>query len=62
MQLLDLPDNIVPKEFKFARSVQVWSVGYAYRIKGDLDKAEHCFREALELGYSLDNVYTIVST
>jgi LuxR family maltose regulon positive regulatory protein len=62
MQLLDLPDDIVPKEFKFARSVQVWSVGYAYRIKGDLDKAEHCFREALELGYSLDNVYTIVST
>lgn len=62
LQLLDLPDDIVPKEYKFARSVQVWSVGYAYRIKGDLDNAERCFREALDLGYSLDNVHTIAST
>ena len=62
MQLLDLPDDIVPKEFKFARSVQVWAVGFAYRIKGDLDNAERCYREALDLGYSLDNVHTIVST
>ena len=62
MQLLDLPDDIVPKEYKFARSVQVWSVGFAYRIKGDLDNAERCFREAVDLGYSLDNVHTIAST
>jgi ATP/maltotriose-dependent transcriptional regulator MalT len=51
----------VPPEAGFARSVQRWAVGYALRIKGDLPGARRCFEEVLEIGYRLDNPWTIVT-
>jgi LuxR family maltose regulon positive regulatory protein len=62
MKLLNLRENTFPKQSKFSRSVQFWSVGYALRIKGDLEGAEKYFRQALDLAYDLNNVYSIVST
>jgi len=59
--LTDLPDDIVPIDYPFARSVHRWAVGYGWRILGNLEKAEFCFREVVEIGYTLDNLFTIVS-
>lgn len=59
--LIDLPKDSVPKEFKFAYSVHCWSVGYGHRILGNLDAAIDCFEEVLQIGYEIDNLYTIVS-
>lgn len=55
------PDNLVPADAGFARSVQVWAVGYALRMMNNLDRARACFEEALRIGFALDNLWTIAS-
>ena len=60
--LTGLPENIVPKSSLFARGVHRWAVGYGLRIMGDIEGAMRCFTEALEIGYELDNLFSIVTT
>ncbi len=59
LALTELPEDIVPPEAGFARSVQRWAVGYALRMKGDLAGAERAFEEVLRIGYELNNLWTI---
>lgn len=60
--LTGLPEEIVPKSSQFARGVHRWAVGYGLRILGDIEGAIRCFTEALEIGYELDNLFSIVTT
>jgi len=60
--LTGLPEDIVPRSSQFARSVHRWAVGYGLRISGNIEGAIRCFTEALEIGYELDNLFTIVTT
>ncbi len=60
--LTKLPDDIVPKSSQFARGVHRWAVGYGLRILGDMEGAIRCFTEALEIGFELDNLFSIVTT
>jgi LuxR family maltose regulon positive regulatory protein len=60
--LTGLPEDIVPKSSPFARGVHRWAVGYGLRILGDIEGAMRCFTEALEIGYELDNLFSIVTT
>lgn len=53
------PQDAVPVEAPFARSVQRWAVGYALRMIGDLHGAEVCFSEVQQIGFDLDNLWTI---
>ena len=62
LALADQQAQHIPAQGSFARSVQQWAVGYALRMKGDLEAAQACFAEALNLGYELDNLWTICST
>jgi LuxR family maltose regulon positive regulatory protein len=61
VSVLDQPEETVPPEAGFARSVQRWAVGYARRMRGDLPEAAACFEEVLRIGYELDNLWTIVT-
>lgn len=60
--LTGLPEDFVPKSSLFARGVHRWAVGYGLRIMGDIEGAIRCFTEALEIGYELDNLFSIVTT
>jgi LuxR family maltose regulon positive regulatory protein len=60
--LTGLHEDIVPKSSPFARGVHRWAVGYGLRILGDIEGAMRCFTEALEIGYELDNLFSIVTT
>lgn len=62
IELTGLPEDIVPKSSPFARGVHRWAVGYGLRILGDIESAMRCFSEALEIGYELDNLFSIVTT
>jgi LuxR family maltose regulon positive regulatory protein len=48
-----------PADSLFARNVIVWSLGYAWRLQGELPKATAAFREVLAIGRQLNNVWVI---
>ena len=61
LALIALPEDIIPGTSAFARSVHRWGVGFAMRMKGDLQGAKRCFEEVLALGRQLKNPWTIVT-
>jgi LuxR family maltose regulon positive regulatory protein len=43
----------------FARNVILWSLGYAWRMQGQLSKAIAAFREVLSIGWQLNNIWVM---
>ncbi|MGE5463797.1 MAG: hypothetical protein ACM3PS_10600, partial [Syntrophothermus sp.] len=59
LALADLLEEEVPQESLFARSVILWSLGYAWRMQGELARAVAAFREVLSIGRQIDNLWTM---
>ena len=61
-EVLDLEDLLIEEihpDSLFARNVILWSLGYAWRMQGKLDKAITAFREVLAIGRRLNNVWVM---
>ena len=59
LALADLLDVDIPPDSLFARSVIHWSLGYAWRMQGELVKAITAFREVLAIGQQTNNLWTM---
>ena len=59
LTLADLPDAEIPADRLFARSVILWSLGFAWRMQGQIDKAISAFREVLQIGKQINNLWTL---
>jgi LuxR family maltose regulon positive regulatory protein len=59
LTLTDLLDEDIPPDGLFARSVIHWSLGYAWRMQGQLDKAMTAFQKVLDIGRQINNIWTI---
>lgn len=59
LDLADLLDNEIPIDCSFARSVILWALGYAWRMQGQIDKAISAFREVLQIGKQINNLWTL---
>lgn len=59
LALADLSDVEIPADRLFARSVILWSLGFAWRMQGQIDKAISAFREVLQIGKQINNLWTL---
>jgi LuxR family transcriptional regulator, maltose regulon positive regulatory protein len=59
LALADLLDEAVSPESSFARSVILWAIGFAWRMQGQIDKATSAFREVLQIGRQINNLWTL---
>ena len=55
----DLIDTEIHSDHLFARSVIRWSHGFAWRMQGKLDKSISAFREVLQIGKQINNLWTL---
>jgi LuxR family transcriptional regulator, maltose regulon positive regulatory protein len=55
----DLMDAEFHPDHLFARSVILWSHGFAWRIQGKIDKSISAFREVLQIGKQINNLWTL---
>jgi LuxR family transcriptional regulator, maltose regulon positive regulatory protein len=55
----DLLDGEIPPDHSFARSVILWSLGFAWRMQGQISKATSAFREVLQIGRQINNLWTL---
>lgn len=59
LSLASVLDEDFPPESLFARSAILWALGYAWRMRGQLDKALTAFREMMSIGREINNIWTI---
>lgn len=59
LDLADLLDKEIPIDRSFARSVILWALGYAWRMQGKIDRAISVFREVLQIGKQINNLWTL---
>jgi len=52
--------ELLPPRFLRARGVVLSTLGHAYSLQGELEKAEWAYREFAEVGKALDQVWTLV--
>jgi LuxR family maltose regulon positive regulatory protein len=55
----DLIDTELHPDHLFARSVILWSHGFAWRMQGKIDKSILAFREVLQIGKQINNLWTL---
>jgi LuxR family transcriptional regulator, maltose regulon positive regulatory protein len=55
----DLMDAEIHTDHLFARSVILWSHGFAWRMQGKIDKSIAAFREVLQIGKQINNLWTL---
>jgi len=55
----DLMDAEIHPDHLFARSVILWSHGFAWRMQGKIDKSISTFREVLQIGKQINNLWTL---
>jgi LuxR family maltose regulon positive regulatory protein len=53
--------DLFPEDRLFASSVIYWSLGYAWRMLGDLPRAITAFRQVMALGERLNNRWTLLT-
>ncbi len=56
---VDLIDAEIHPDHLFARSVILWSHGFAWRMQGKIDKSISAFREVLQIGKQINNLWTL---
>ena len=55
----DLMDAEIHPDHLFARSVILWSHGFAWRMQGKINKSISTFREVLQIGKEINNLWTL---
>jgi LuxR family maltose regulon positive regulatory protein len=55
----DLMEAETHPDHLFARSVILWSHGFAWRMQGKIDKSISAFREVLQIGKQINNLWTL---
>lgn len=55
----DSIDAEIHPDLLFARSVILWSRGFAWRMQGKIDKSISAFREVLQIGKQTNNLWTL---
>jgi LuxR family maltose regulon positive regulatory protein len=61
LALTDLIDKEIPSDRRFARSAMFWSLGFAWRAHGQLDRAITAFQRMLDLGRQINNLWTLAT-
>lgn len=61
LALAGMLDGKFPPESLFARSALLWSIGYACRMDGQLERAATAFQEMLKIGRQIDNLWTLAT-